>query len=76
MGHEPAHFFSLWWNGVFEGVFGKTGCTLWCFCGEFVVLCVVEDGRLRPLFRREKYDTILNFIFGFLPVADVEFLLW
>jgi hypothetical protein len=28
--------------GVFEGGFGKSACSTWCFCGEFVVDCVVK----------------------------------
>jgi hypothetical protein len=35
-------FFVLWWMGLFAGVFGKIGASLWCFCGEFVVECMVK----------------------------------
>jgi hypothetical protein len=27
---------------VFAGVLQKSGCSVWCFCGEVVVECVVN----------------------------------
>jgi hypothetical protein len=51
----------LWvgWGGwfcgftaFFEGYFGKRGCLVWCFDGEFVVVCVVEmDWKQRTFWR-------------------------
>jgi hypothetical protein len=37
-----------------QGVFEKTGVLVWCFGGEFVVLCVVEMVLKQPLFWRLK----------------------
>jgi hypothetical protein len=33
------------------GVLARCGCGTWCFCGEFVVECVVERGELTVTFR-------------------------
>jgi hypothetical protein len=40
--------------GVFEGRFGKSGESLWCFCGENVVGCVVNVDRKLRVFGDEK----------------------
>ena len=37
--------------GVLLGIFGNLGVLTWCFCGEFVVDCVVNVVSLRSLFR-------------------------
>jgi hypothetical protein len=37
--------------GVFEGGFGKCGVSVWCFCGEVVVECMVKRGSLTDVFR-------------------------
>jgi hypothetical protein len=39
---------------VFEGGFRKCGAQRWCFCGEFVVDCVVNVVRLMVVFERRK----------------------
>jgi hypothetical protein len=49
-----ARFFFLWWRGVFAGVFEKNDAKLWCFCGRFVVKCVVKAGKLTVTFRERK----------------------
>jgi hypothetical protein len=41
-GGLPSRFFVLWWSGVFAGFFGEMRVSVWCFCGEFVVECVVN----------------------------------
>jgi hypothetical protein len=41
-GDLPSRFFVLWWSGVFAGVFGEMRVSVWCFCGEVVVECVVN----------------------------------
>jgi len=45
-----ADFFLAWWKVVFAGVFEKIGCLLWCFCGQFVVVCMVNVVVWQPLF--------------------------
>jgi hypothetical protein len=50
--------------GVFEGGFGKTGVSWWCFCGQRVVNCVVDDGLWMTSFQGWKFCGFLNFIFG------------
>jgi hypothetical protein len=40
--------------GVFAGVFKKTWCSTWSFCGEFVVKCVVIAGGLTVTFRHRE----------------------
>jgi hypothetical protein len=37
---------------VFEGGFGKSRVSWWCFCGEFVVDCVVNVVRWMVCFQR------------------------
>jgi hypothetical protein len=52
---------------VLQGVLAKTGVKTWCFCGEFVVECVVNVVLLWSVFRLEKWDRDSGFIFeGFL----------
>jgi hypothetical protein len=48
-------------KGLFyKGFWVKTACTMWFFCGEFVVDCVVDDGRF---LRGEEYANFFGFIF-------------
>jgi hypothetical protein len=49
--------------GVFEGVLRKVVCRKWFFRGEVVVNCVVNVDKELRLFRDEKWDTFLKFIF-------------
>jgi hypothetical protein len=39
---------------VLQGVLAKTGVKTWCFCGEFVVECVVKRGVLMVSFHARK----------------------
>jgi hypothetical protein len=45
-----------------QGVWGFEGAKSWCFCGEFVVDCVVERGEKAPLFVVRKIGQV-NCIF-------------
>jgi hypothetical protein len=42
----------FWCGGfvVFAGIFAKKAFLLWCFCGEFVVECVVNVVQKRGVF--------------------------
>jgi hypothetical protein len=58
-----AVFFPAWWIGVFAGVFRKTWCSVWLFCGEFVVKCMVKAGGLTVFFRTRKFSTFFKLFF-------------
>jgi hypothetical protein len=48
---------SFFWRGVLwflQGVFAKTGFSVWCFSGEFVVRCVVNVVQMCGVFRGRK----------------------
>ena len=47
---------------VLQGFFAKTWCNVWCFCGQFVVLCMVEMVFSSQLFNAEKHANFWNFI--------------
>jgi hypothetical protein len=47
-----------------QGVFEKTWCSAWLFCGEFVVKCVVKAGGLTVTLQSRKFSTFFKFIFG------------
>jgi hypothetical protein len=55
--------------GVLLGFFGKTGVQAWCFCGEFVVGCVVNVVLLPTLFRGGKIGQGLRIYFWWLAAA-------
>jgi hypothetical protein len=48
---------------VFEGGFGKCGVLWWCFCGEFVVDCVVNVVRWMVIFPALKTCQLFKIIF-------------
>jgi hypothetical protein len=50
-------------TGVFEGGFGKCGAQRWCFCGEFVVDCVVNVARLMVDFSALKICQLFEIYF-------------
>jgi hypothetical protein len=54
---------NLWFWRVFKGGFGKMRSFAWSFCGEFVVVRVVNVARCCAFASVEKYATKFNFIF-------------
>jgi hypothetical protein len=62
---QPAFtFFSRDGGVVFlQGVLQNCGGRVWCFCGQFVVKCVVNDGRLMVIFcyRKVRHNFQLYF---------------
>jgi len=49
------------------GVLAEMRVLLWCFCGQFVVLCVVNVVLWRPLFRARKIRQLFEVYFSSLP---------
>jgi hypothetical protein len=45
------HFFWRGGQAFLQGVFKKTWRSAWCFCGEFVVKCMVKAGGLTVTFQ-------------------------
>jgi hypothetical protein len=53
---DSSHDFVAFFSGVVDrhfcgGFFKKTWCSAWCFCGEFVVKCMVKAGGLTVTFQ-------------------------
>ena len=59
----PVEPFSSGFAGVFDGGPGKTGVFWWCFCGEFVVGCVVNVVRKMAVIGARKTCHFLQLYF-------------
>jgi hypothetical protein len=59
--------------GVFGGGFGKTGVCVWCFCGEFVVDCVVNVDTKPQLFRCRKMGQRFEVYFSLLRSTEASY---
>jgi hypothetical protein len=63
------HFFLVWWSDAFAGVLANCHDRSWCFCGEFVVECVVKDGPLMVDFSLSKTCHTFQLYFVILALA-------
>jgi hypothetical protein len=61
-----------WWVcGVLLGILAKTGRRTWCFCGEFVVKCVVNVDRKQSLLWWANVGQVFEVYFRGVPCGRV-----